>query len=102
MADMLRDLETFIKVVVDVRRGVMTGGGEMHADGESLLLADGSAQEDLWGANYFPESREVRFEALINIRPRQGNRAMLVQDRETRARMEPPPVSDASPRGGRF
>jgi hypothetical protein len=89
MADMLRDLETFIKVVVDVRRGVIAGGGEMHADGESLLLADGSAQEDLWGANYFPESREVRFEALINIRPRQGNRGMLVQDGETRARMEP-------------
>ena len=86
---MLRDLETFIKVVVDVRRGVIAGGGEMHADGESLLLADGSAQEDLWGANYFPESREVRFEALINVRPRQGNRAMLVQDRETRGRMEP-------------
>lgn len=86
---MLRDLESFIKVVVDVRRGVMTGGGEMHADGEALLLANGSAQEDLWGANYFPESREVRFEALINIRPRQGNRGMLIEDRETRARVEP-------------
>lgn len=86
---MLRDLETFIKVVVDVRRGVVAGGGEMHADGESLLLADGSAQEDLWGANYFPESHEVRFEALINIRPRQGNRGMLVEDKDTRARMEP-------------
>ena len=88
LAQMLSDLDTFIKVVVDVQRGVMTGGGEMHADGERLLLEQGSQQEDLWGANYYPETRELRFEALINIRPRQGNRSMTLQDRELRARTE--------------
>ncbi len=87
-AQMLSDLESFIKVVVDVQKGMMTGGGEMHADGEELLLAQGSQQEDLWGANYYPESREIRYEALINIRPRQGNRSMTLQDRDLRARME--------------
>ena len=88
LAQMLADLDAFIKVVVDIQQGVMTGGGEMHADGEQLLLEQGSQQEDLWGANYYPETREIRFEALINIRPRQGNRAMTLQDRDLRSRTE--------------
>ncbi|HYS05477.1 MAG TPA: DUF5674 family protein [Candidatus Dormibacteraeota bacterium] len=29
-------------------------GGELHADAEQLLLEQGSAQADLWGANCFP------------------------------------------------
>ena len=52
MAQMLADWEVLIKVVVDTRREILTGGGEMHADGEAMLLADGSQQEDLWGANW--------------------------------------------------
>lgn len=38
LAQMLVDWEVLIKVVVDVRREILTGGGEMHADGEALLL----------------------------------------------------------------
>lgn len=89
LAQMLADWQVLIKVVVDTRRGVLSGGGEMHADGEALLLADGSLQEDLWGANWYPSSREIRFEALINIRPRQNNRRMQVESDVIRNRMEP-------------
>lgn len=85
---MLADWEVLIKVVVDTRRGILTGGGEMHADGEALLLADGSQREDLWGANWYSASREIRFEALINIRPRHGNRRMQVECEAIRNRME--------------
>ncbi len=88
VAQMLADWEALIKVVVDIRRGILAGGGEMHADGETLLLADGSQQEDLWGANWYPASREIRFEALINIRPRHGNRRMQVESETTRHKME--------------
>lgn len=89
VAEMLSDWNVLIKVVVDVRRGIMAGGGEMHADGEALLLDDGSQQEDLWGANWYPDSLEIRFEALINIRPRHGNTRMEVQSEAIRAKMEP-------------
>ena len=88
IAQMLADWEVLVKVVVDIRRGVLAGGGEMHADAEALLLADGSQQEDLWGANWYPASREIRFEALINIRPRQSNRRMQVESEATRDKME--------------
>ncbi len=88
VAEMLADWEVLIKVVVDIRREILTGGGEMHADGEALLLADGCQQEDLWGANWYPTSRDIRFEALINIRPRQNNRRMQVESEALRNKME--------------
>ena len=72
-----------VKFVVDVRRRVMAVGGELHADAESLLLEDGSAQDDLWGANYYPgrgPAHCVQFTALINIRPARGNPGMEIAD----------------------
>jgi Protein of unknown function (DUF5674) len=85
---MLEALETFIKLAVDIERSVVDGGGEMRADSEAVLLKDGSRQEDIWGADWDPHQREVRFEALINIRPRQGNRSMMIQNPEIRSRVE--------------
>ena len=72
-----------MKYVVDVERGVLGLGGEMHADAEQLLLEDGSRQADLWGANYYPgRGREgcIEYTSLINIRPAAGNRSMEIQD----------------------
>ena len=86
--DMLEALGTYIKLAVDVERGILAGGGEYHADCEEVLLEDGSLQEDIWGADWYPESRTVRFGALINIRPRQGNRSMEIQDPVLRRRVE--------------
>jgi Protein of unknown function (DUF5674) len=58
---MLADLKVMIKVVVDINREVMTGGGEMHYEGEQLLLDDGSRQSELWGANWYPDRQIVEF-----------------------------------------
>lgn len=44
-----------VKAVVDVGRGVMAVGGELHADEEAALLQEGSHQEELWGINLYPE-----------------------------------------------
>lgn len=85
---MLEKFSTMIKIVVDIRRKVLAGGGEMHADCEQLLLDDGSEQDDLWGSNWYPAEQHIEFEALINIRPRQGNRNMVIQSEETRRLVE--------------
>lgn len=72
-----------VKYVVDVRKRVAAIGGELHADSEQLLLDEGSQQEDLWGANYYPGlglERCIEYTALINIRPSQENRSMEIQD----------------------
>jgi len=84
VAEMLEEYESMIKIVVDIRRRILAGGGEMHSDCESALLEDGSEQDDLWGANWFPAEQRVAFEALINIRPKLGNRNILIQSDELR------------------
>ena len=38
LADMLEALGTYIKLAVDVGRGILAGGGEYHADCEEVLL----------------------------------------------------------------
>ena len=88
VSEMLEELKTYIKLAVDVERGLVAGGGEWHADCEQALLSYGSRQEDIWGADWLPDVRQVRFEALINIRPRQDNRSMTVQDAELCTRIE--------------
>ena len=85
---MLQELQTYIKLAVDVERQVLAGGGEWHADCEQLLLKDGSRQEDIWGADWLPNEKQVRYEALINIRPQQNNRSMTIQDTLLRQRIE--------------
>ena len=88
LTDMLQEYEKMIKIVVDIRRRVLAGGGEMHSDCESALLEDGSEQDDLWGANWYPSEQEIIFESLINIRPRLGNRSILIQSEELRQQVE--------------
>jgi len=86
--EMLEELKTYIKLAVDVERNILAGGGEYHADCEEVLLEDGSRQEDIWGADWYPEHRKVEFGALINIRPHQGNRSMEIEDPKLRNRIE--------------
>ncbi len=78
----------WIKAVVDVSREVMAVGGDLHADDEATLLADGSRQRDLWGINLYPGERGadwIEFDSMINVRPRDGNRSRGVDDERTRA-----------------
>ena len=83
----LGDSPEFAKVVVDTARRVLVLGVDLHADGEQLLLDDGSRQEDIWGANIYPTKSgdaQIEYVSLINIRPRQGNRGMDIQDANIR------------------
>jgi hypothetical protein len=88
IAEMLEEYEELIKIVVDIRHRVLSGDGEMYADCQPVLLEDGSEQHDLWGANWYPAQQRIAFESLINIRPRLGNRNILIQSQELRAKVE--------------
>ena len=80
-----------IKAVVDVTRGVMVIGGELHADEEAALLDQGSRQQDLWGINLYPGSATnefIEFDSVINIRPSQNNRSRDVLDPEVRQKIK--------------
>ncbi|MBN1308389.1 MAG: hypothetical protein JXA18_10760 [Chitinispirillaceae bacterium] len=74
-----------VKAVVDIGRAVIAVNAELHADEESLLLEDGSRQQDLWGINLYPEfygnnDNFIEFDSMINLRPSQNNRSRGVDD----------------------
>jgi hypothetical protein len=79
-----------VKFVVDVDRKILAVGGELHADAEAALIEAGSRQASLWGGNYYPgrgEAKCIEYGSLINIRPTEDNRALLVQDPALRDRI---------------
>ena len=74
-----------VKAVVDIEKKVMAIGGELHADEETLLLEQGSEQENLWGINLYPDKPEddmIEFDSMIHIRPSQENKSRSVDSLE--------------------
>lgn len=74
-----------LKAVVDTEKRIMTIGGDLHSDGEAMLLNQGSRQQDLWGINIYPEKSGeelVEFDSMINLRPSQGNFSRGVENAE--------------------
>lgn len=70
-----------VKAVVDIKKRVMAVGGLMHSDEEAVLLDQGSDQDNLWGINIYPDSKDsIEFDSMINIRPHQNNRTRSVED----------------------
>lgn len=80
LEEMAEELGVYIKLAVDIRKDILAGGGALHADCEAVLLEGGSRQEDIWGADWIPSTQQIRYEALINIRPHQNNLSMEILD----------------------
>ncbi|MGN0195574.1 MAG: DUF5674 family protein [Candidatus Cryptobacteroides sp.] len=93
--DELKDLSShfygdMIKCVVDITRERIAMDAEFQSDLESMLIREGSSQDDLWGINLYPEvdgEDFIEFDSLINIRPRIGNRSRDVEDEDVRKRI---------------
>ena len=82
------DFSGYVKVVADIKRKILTAGGSLHADGEKLLLEDGSKQADLWGAGIDFETNEVDFDSMVNLRPSQNNPSREILDQDIRRQVE--------------
>jgi len=85
-----KPFEKMIKFVVDVEKGKIALGGEMHADAEKELLEQGSSQKDLWGANFYPLNpleQRIEYTSLINIRPSANNLSLEVVSAGLRQRI---------------
>lgn len=82
------DYKGYIKIVVDVERNILTGGGERHVDGEQLLLKNGSKQENLWGGGIDRETKEIDYNSIINLRPRQNNPSRDILSDEIRKQFD--------------
>lgn len=82
------DLKGYIKVVVDMERGILAAGGMRHFESEQALLKDTSKQENLWGGGLDSKTGEIDFDSIINLRPNQDNPSREVLSQEVRKRME--------------
>ena len=76
-----------VKAVVDLNQAIIAVDAELHADLEGYLMSLGSNQYDLWGINLYPDldgEDFVEFDAILNIRPAQGNRSRGVDSEDVR------------------
>jgi len=80
-----------VKAVVDVEKEIMVLGGELHSDGEALLLQNGSTQKELWGINLYPGKYPnpdwIEFDSIINFRPTLGNKTRDIEDPKIRQKI---------------
>lgn len=82
--EMAKTWDVFIKIAVDIERKILAGGGVRHYECEQELLKNGSRQRDIWGVDWSPLTQEIVFESIINIRPSQNNRSMIIQSNQIR------------------
>jgi hypothetical protein len=76
--------DALVKAVVDIDKRLVVVDAGLHSDQELYLMEHGSAQNDLWGINLWPENYGnedfIEFDSLISLRPQQGNRSRGVDD----------------------
>jgi len=79
---------TFIKVVVDIEKEILSMDCEFHIDCAEELKKSGSKFKDLWGANIYPIEKQIEYTSMINIRPKIGNRSMEIQIDEIKKKVK--------------
>lgn len=85
---MAKYFKGFIKVVVDVDKEIFCGGADRHSDEERKLLEFGSKQVNLWGGGVDMETKEVDYNSVINLRPKQDNPSRDILSLEIRAKFD--------------
>lgn len=81
-----------IKVDVDIRKEIISLGGEWHSEGDELLHdREGSARENIWGVNFYPwkfPKERIQYNSLINIKPSMGHLKMEIQDKAVKQKIK--------------
>ena len=82
-----------VKAVVDVEQGIMAVGGQMHADGLTVLMEqENSTREHTWEINIYPEKLEgddwLEFDSMVNLKPWLDNRTRGVENADLRKKIK--------------
>lgn len=73
LASLTKTFPQYIKLVADVQKNILYGGGRLHADMEAILIDSGSRQSDVWGGGVSLTTNLIDCRAIANIRPGLGN-----------------------------
>jgi hypothetical protein len=85
------NFKDMVKVDVDIKRGILTIGGEWHSEGDEMLSKDGSQREDVWGANFYPfreSGNRIEYVSLINIKPSIEHNNMEIKDNNIKNKIQ--------------
>ena len=63
----------YVKTVIDIEQKICCAGMDRHFEGEKILLEQGSKQRHIWGGGFDLETKEIDYNAFINIRPHDNN-----------------------------
>ena len=81
-----------VKGAVDIEKGIMALGGELHIDEEVVLIeSENSKQENIWGINLYPDKEGddfIEYDSMINIKPNLGNRTRGVDDENIKIKIK--------------
>jgi len=86
--DLAEHFKGYIKIVVDIEKGILAGGADRHVDEEKELLKEGSKQKDLWGGGVDLETKQIDYNSVINLRPNEDNPSRDILSRETREKFD--------------
>ena len=78
----------FVKIVVDIEKGILSANCELHIDCHDELVKAGSDPKDLWGANLLLKEKRIDFISMINIRPKEKNPDMEIKNQEIKNKVE--------------
>lgn len=81
-----------VKFVADIEQEIIAFGGELHSDGQEILVEKGSDARNVWGGNLFllenGKKATIEYSSLINIKPSQKSFSMDIKDKEIREKIE--------------
>ena len=80
--------DTYIKTVIDIEKKICSAGADRHFESERILLKQGGRQKNLWGGGVDINSKEIDFNAFINIRPSDNNPSNDILDEKRRKRYD--------------
>jgi hypothetical protein len=76
------EFEIYIKTDIDIEKKICSAGCNLHADSEKILLEQGSLQKNIWGGGINTETKDIDFNAMINIST--DNKSTEIQSEEIR------------------
>lgn len=79
--------EHHVKLAVDIRKEILSGGGFTHMQCKSKLLDCGSCAEDIWGIFWEPDTGEIEFKSAINVRLQKGYKTNIIKDADIKEKI---------------
>lgn len=84
IGEIIEEFGDYVKVTVDVERGWVVTGPELHADAVPMLKERGSIEANIWGGWINFDDKTIDTMAVWNIRSEPDNPSMDIVDKKTR------------------